>query len=181
MSCLRADSPSGRFRENCPLEEAARQLREQQAGGPQPIRELERPGRPAAGPAGRKLPGLRAGAASRDRGAVGCRVSSGTFPGPPRPPLGRQSSRAGCSAWARHCCRSAWRRSSFLRSARPTASANSNSGLARIEQGEYAAAVDYLNNSIRANPDSSEALFARGRAYQRLGRVSDRVSGLQFG
>ena len=42
-------------------------------------------------------------------------------------------------------------------------------GLARIEQGEYAAAVDYLNNSIRSNPDSSEALFARGRAYQRLG------------
>ncbi len=42
-------------------------------------------------------------------------------------------------------------------------------GLARIEQGEYAAAVDYLSNSIRSNPNSSEALFARGRAYQRLG------------
>ncbi len=32
--------------------------------------------------------------------------------------------------------------------------------------------MDCLNNSIRANPASSEALFARGRAYQRLGEYS---------
>jgi eukaryotic-like serine/threonine-protein kinase len=42
-------------------------------------------------------------------------------------------------------------------------------GLAYIEQGRNAEAVVYLNNSILAAPDSVEALFARGRAYQRLG------------
>ena len=42
-------------------------------------------------------------------------------------------------------------------------------GLSHIKGGDYAGAVDYLSNSIRANPASSEALFARGRAYQRLG------------
>ena len=39
----------------------------------------------------------------------------------------------------------------------------------RIEQGQYAEAVNYLNNSLRLAPDSAEALFARGQAYQRLG------------
>ncbi len=42
-------------------------------------------------------------------------------------------------------------------------------GVAYGEQGQYALAVDCLSNSIRSNPNSSEALFARGRAYQRLG------------
>ncbi|MEN6451711.1 MAG: serine/threonine-protein kinase [Thermoguttaceae bacterium] len=42
-------------------------------------------------------------------------------------------------------------------------------GVACIERGKYAAAVDCLASSIRANPRSSEAFFARGRAYQRLG------------
>ncbi len=43
-------------------------------------------------------------------------------------------------------------------------------GLSHIERGEYSFAVDCLSNSIRENPNSSEALFARGRAYQRLGK-----------
>jgi tetratricopeptide (TPR) repeat protein len=43
-------------------------------------------------------------------------------------------------------------------------------GMACIEQGQYSVAVDYLSDSIRTNPNSSEALFARGRAYQQLGK-----------
>jgi len=43
-------------------------------------------------------------------------------------------------------------------------------GLAYNEQGQYASAVDSLSNSIREDPSSSEALFARGRANQRLGK-----------
>jgi tetratricopeptide (TPR) repeat protein len=43
-------------------------------------------------------------------------------------------------------------------------------GLAHYEHGAYALAVDCLNDAVRANPASSETLFARGRAYQRLGR-----------
>jgi Tfp pilus assembly protein PilF len=43
-------------------------------------------------------------------------------------------------------------------------------GLAYCEQGKYALAVDCLNDAILANPASSEALFARGRAFQRLGK-----------
>jgi eukaryotic-like serine/threonine-protein kinase len=42
-------------------------------------------------------------------------------------------------------------------------------GLACLEQNKYSEAVDNLNNSIRFDPNSAEALFARGRAYQRLG------------
>lgn len=45
-------------------------------------------------------------------------------------------------------------------------------GLASSRQGEYALAVDYLGNSIRIDPASSEALFARGKAFQRLGEFS---------
>ena len=40
-------------------------------------------------------------------------------------------------------------------------------GLGQLEQGKYASAVASLSNSIDANPTSGEALFARGRAYQR--------------
>ena len=43
-------------------------------------------------------------------------------------------------------------------------------GLSQLEQGKYALAVDYLNNSLRANPDSGDALFARGCAYQHEGQ-----------
>ena len=42
-------------------------------------------------------------------------------------------------------------------------------GLSQLQRGEYSSAVDSLSNSIHSNPDSGEALFARGRAYQRLG------------
>lgn len=42
-------------------------------------------------------------------------------------------------------------------------------GLAFTEKGQYALAVDCLSNSVRADPNSSEALFGRGRVYQRLG------------
>jgi eukaryotic-like serine/threonine-protein kinase len=42
-------------------------------------------------------------------------------------------------------------------------------GLTRLEQGQFSQAIDYLNNSIRCDPHYSDALFARGRAYQRLG------------
>ncbi len=38
-----------------------------------------------------------------------------------------------------------------------------------LDRGNYSAAVDYLTDSIRADPDSGEALFARGQAFQRLG------------
>jgi tetratricopeptide (TPR) repeat protein len=43
-------------------------------------------------------------------------------------------------------------------------------GLDHLGQGEYSLAVDALDSSIRANPTSGRALFARGRAYQRLGQ-----------
>jgi len=43
-------------------------------------------------------------------------------------------------------------------------------GLSQFERGEYSSAVDHLSNSICSNPDSSEALFTRGCAYQRLGK-----------
>lgn len=43
-------------------------------------------------------------------------------------------------------------------------------GMHELERGEYASAVEYLNNAVRAVPNSSEVLFARGRAYQREGR-----------
>jgi serine/threonine protein kinase len=42
-------------------------------------------------------------------------------------------------------------------------------GLAYSEQGKYVLAVDFLSNSLQANPRSGEALFARGMARQRLG------------
>jgi eukaryotic-like serine/threonine-protein kinase len=42
-------------------------------------------------------------------------------------------------------------------------------GLAFSKQGEYAQAVECLNDAVRANPISGEALLARGRAYHRLG------------
>lgn len=42
-------------------------------------------------------------------------------------------------------------------------------GLQRFEQGEYEAAVDSFTESIRSNPNSNDALLARGRAFQRLG------------
>ena len=43
-------------------------------------------------------------------------------------------------------------------------------GLAHERQGQYALAVDCLTDSLRDDPNSSEALFARGRAEQRLGQ-----------
>jgi tetratricopeptide (TPR) repeat protein len=42
-------------------------------------------------------------------------------------------------------------------------------GIAYSDKGKYTLAVDCLSNSIRTDPNSSEALFARGRAYQQLG------------
>ncbi len=42
-------------------------------------------------------------------------------------------------------------------------------GFAFTEKGQYRLAVDCLSNSVRADPNSSEALFLRGRAYQHLG------------
>ena len=49
------------------------------------------------------------------------------------------------------------------------------SGLSYNEQGEYALAAGCLDNSIRANPTSSEALFARGIAHQRLGEFESAI------
>ena len=43
-------------------------------------------------------------------------------------------------------------------------------GLYSLERGQYEQAVESLNKSIEADPKSSEAIFARGRAYQRLGQ-----------
>ena len=42
-------------------------------------------------------------------------------------------------------------------------------GLECNRQGQYALAIDYLSHSIRVDPSSAEALFARGKAHQRLG------------
>jgi len=42
-------------------------------------------------------------------------------------------------------------------------------GLGYLERGEYDRAIENLNSSIHADPASSEALFARGRAYQHMG------------
>jgi eukaryotic-like serine/threonine-protein kinase len=48
-------------------------------------------------------------------------------------------------------------------------------GLDYSEQGQYALAVDSLSNSLRADPSSGEALFARGRANQCLGKFQTAI------
>jgi tetratricopeptide (TPR) repeat protein len=48
-------------------------------------------------------------------------------------------------------------------------------GLAYSERGQYTLAVDSLSNSIREDPTSNNALFARGRANQRLGKFQTAI------
>ena len=45
-------------------------------------------------------------------------------------------------------------------------------GLECSQQGQYALAVDYLDNAVRSDPSSADALFARAKARQRLGEFS---------
>jgi len=51
-------------------------------------------------------------------------------------------------------------------------------GLQCLERGEYDPAIEHLSQVIQARPDCSEALMARGRAYQLLG--DPRTASLDF-
>ena len=160
--------PFGAMPRDCSVEEAARQLREQQAAGPQPIRELN---------------------CQVDQYLARLMKSCLAFEPERRPETAEQLAAAfrrelslarrtrrwignhrGLVAGMGAAVLSLSLAGILFLSLRPPYSVRQlQCGLTRIEQGDYAAAVDYLSDSIRSNPDSSEALFTRGRAYHRLG------------
>ena len=165
---LTGEFPFGAIQRDGPLEETASLLREQQAKGPQPIRS-------ANGQVDRRLARL---------------VESCLAFDPERRP---QTAQQLASAFRQEL--SLVRRShrwignhcglvaslgvilltitvaaiAFFAFRPPYAVRQLQLGLRQLEQGEYSLAVDSLNDSIISDPNSAEALFARGRAYQRLG------------
>jgi tetratricopeptide (TPR) repeat protein len=56
-----------------------------------------------------------------------------------------------------------------------------NRGLDDYRQGEYARAVECFTDALQADPRLARALFARGRAYQRLGAADKGNFGLALG
>lgn len=161
--------PFGAIPENCPVSEAARQLRRQQANGPKPIRGLN---------------------SLADRGLARLVESCLAFEPDCRPATAEHL------AAAFHRELSFSRRGSrwigthrglvlglsvallsvllatvlFFAMRPPYSDRQLQLGLHRLDEAQYAKAIDYLSNSLRTNPTSSEALFARGRAYQGFGK-----------
>jgi eukaryotic-like serine/threonine-protein kinase len=160
--------PFGAIPRDCPLEEAARRLRRQQAGGPKPIRELNgRVDRPLARLVENCLafePDRRPETAAQLAAAFRRELS------PAR--RGRRwigNHRALVLGLGTAFLSIVLAISLFFAMRPPYSARQLQLGLGHIHRGDYAGAVDYLNNAIRANPASAEALFARGQAYQRLG------------
>ncbi|MCE5268292.1 MAG: serine/threonine-protein kinase [Planctomycetaceae bacterium] len=160
--------PFGKIRYDCGLEEAGRRLHRQQADGPRPVRSFNR---------------------QVDRRLSRLVEQCLAFDPKRRPETARELGSAfrGELKFARRACR--WTRTHrtvttivaaasassmvaaslffFLRP--PYSERELESGLACIARRDYPTAIERLNNSIVANPKSSEALFARGRAYHRQG------------
>ena len=160
--------PFGAIPKNCPLDEAARRLRRQQADGPRPIGEFN-------GQADRRLtrlvesclafePERRPDTAEQLAAALRRELSVAR--------RGRRwigNHRGLVLALGATLLSLVLATALFFALRPPYSTRQLRLGLSHIKGGDYAGAVDYLSNSIRANPASSEALFARGRAYQRLG------------
>ncbi|NLF07418.1 MAG: protein kinase [Pirellulaceae bacterium] len=160
--------PFGAIPRNRSLEEAAAQLHNQQAAGPRPIRELndrvdrrlarlvesclafEAEGRPAT--------------ARQLAAALRCELSVAR--------RGRRwvGNHSGLAAGACGIVLLLILAVALFFSLRPPYDVRQyRLGLQRLDGGEYAVAADSLTNSIRYNPDSGDALYARGRAFHRLG------------
>lgn len=161
--------PFGAIPHNCAWDEAARQLHQQQTQGPQSIRGLNRGVDPrlaqlvesclAFEPRQRPETARQLAAALRRELSLTrrCRRWAG-------------SHRALVSASSLAILTIATLVVAFLAIRPPYSVRQFQAGLRLLDRGEYSSAIDLFDNSIRSDPKSSEALFARARAYHRMGQ-----------
>lgn len=164
---LSGSLPFGPLRWGSSIEDTARRLLEQQAKGPQPLRE--------------KNTGIDRILAHTIEKCLAfnpdCRFESAAAL---HDALQREL-RVVCRArrWVRH-----WRKTMavfstvlvvvavcagvFLALRDPYCVRQLHRGLEDFERQKYELAIQYFDNAVRAAPDPSDALFARGRAYQKL-------------
>jgi serine/threonine protein kinase len=64
----------------------------------------------------------------------------------------------------------------FLIPSEPYAIRQLHKGLDRYQRGQYEDALQYLSQSVVADPESVEARFARARAFQHLGRIESALA-----
>lgn len=160
--------PFGAIPKNCSVSEAASQLRRQQTDGPEPIRELN-------DRADRGLTRLVESCLAFDpdcRPETAEELAAAFHRELSLPRRGRRwiGNHQGLVSGLIAALLSILLATVLFFAMRPPYSARQlQLGLHCLDRGKYAEAIDYLGNSLYADPTSSEALFARGRAYQRLG------------